>query len=226
MPDAHTCVLRGLQNPSLGVSASFVSVLSLSDRKKSVFFFLRKTEVLSTAFFKKRIPLKNGKSFTHADAYNKRFMFHHIPMARERFRPPFTRPSAVTFPPAFSMRVRSRSSSGLWSNERSTALPFRQRTQRESPALATTRWFLHKRTTHAVQPLSEPGCGYKTTVRMQSSYWKHQPPCLQTATCTVDSMGGYLMHNWVNPFTILLALLVATNTETGLVKSQDKKGCW
>lgn len=46
-----------------------------------------------------------------------------IPIALERFSPPLTRPSMVTFPPAFLIRASSTSSSGLWSYDISTALP-------------------------------------------------------------------------------------------------------
>uniref|UniRef100_A0A915KEQ3 Uncharacterized protein n=1 Tax=Romanomermis culicivorax TaxID=13658 RepID=A0A915KEQ3_ROMCU len=57
--------------------------------------------------------------------------------ALDILRPPFTRPSAVMAPPAASTRRRSTSSSGLWSIDKSSALPLRHKTQRLSPALAT-----------------------------------------------------------------------------------------
>lgn len=80
-----------------------------------------------------------------------------IPIALDIFRPPLTRPSSVTLPPAASIRVFSIKSSGLWSAERSIALPPRHRTQRESPALATNICLSFIRATTAVVPLSDPG---------------------------------------------------------------------
>jgi len=79
------------------------------------------------------------------------------PSALERLRPPFTLPSLVTSPPAFTMRCISGTSSGLWSWLSSTALPLLQRTHRESPALATYSSFPLSNATTAVHPLSAPG---------------------------------------------------------------------
>ena len=81
-----------------------------------------------------------------------------LPMALERLRPPLTLPSGVTFPPAFSILVISISSSGLWSIERSTAIPAFDKTHRESPALATMMRLPCINATTAVHPLSLPGC--------------------------------------------------------------------
>ncbi len=81
----------------------------------------------------------------------------YLPIALERLRPPLTRPSGVTVPPAFSILSHSGLSSGLWSNDRSIAWPPRDSTHRESPALATTRCLLRSKATTAVQPLSLPG---------------------------------------------------------------------
>ena len=78
----------------------------------------------------------------------------HIPRALDKFKPPFTLPSQVTFPPALWILFSSCSSSGLWSVDISRAMPFRQSTQRESPTLATVSWFSHKTATIAVVPLS------------------------------------------------------------------------
>mmetsp|Transcript_14419 Transcript_14419/g.43139 ORF Transcript_14419/g.43139 Transcript_14419/m.43139 type:complete len:219 (-) Transcript_14419:402-1058(-) len=46
-------------------------------------------------------------------------------------------PIIATWPPAFRMRSSSPGSSGLWSSESSTALPFLQTIARESPQFAT-----------------------------------------------------------------------------------------
>ena len=78
----------------------------------------------------------------------------HIPRALDKFKPPFTLPSQVTFPPALWILFSSCSSSGLWSVDISRAMPFRQSTQRESPTLATVSWFSRKTATIAVVPLS------------------------------------------------------------------------
>ena len=51
-----------------------------------------------------------------------------LPMALLRLRPPLTRPSAVTLPPAFLILFISMSSSGLWSADISTAVPSLQTT--------------------------------------------------------------------------------------------------
>jgi len=80
-----------------------------------------------------------------------------VPRARDKFSPPLTRPSHVTRPPAFTMRSCSDGSSGLWSSDMLNALPSRQRTQRESPALATYSWSSLSNAITAVQPLSAPG---------------------------------------------------------------------
>ena len=44
------------------------------------------------------------------------------PMARERLRQPFTRPSSETCPPAPLMRSYSSANCGLWSRDSSKAL--------------------------------------------------------------------------------------------------------
>ena len=80
-----------------------------------------------------------------------------IPMALDKLSPPLTRPSPVTLPPAASIRCFSSSSSGLWSMDKSTALPAWHNTQRESPALATTSSRSLSKATTAVHPLSIPG---------------------------------------------------------------------
>ena len=78
------------------------------------------------------------------------------PNALDRFNPPLTLPSQVTFPPALWILLSSCSSSGLWSMDISKALPFLHKTQRESPTLATVNWFSCKKATIAVVPLSYP----------------------------------------------------------------------
>mmetsp|Transcript_51611 Transcript_51611/g.142897 ORF Transcript_51611/g.142897 Transcript_51611/m.142897 type:complete len:299 (+) Transcript_51611:247-1143(+) len=90
------------------------------------------------------------------------------PMDRERLRSPFTRKTVRlakwwprTQPPAFRIRVRSASRSGLWSSDSSTALPSRQSTARLSPALATTSLSWQTQQTTAVQPIQ-----YGSTSRM------------------------------------------------------------
>ena len=79
-----------------------------------------------------------------------------LPIALDKFKPPFMRPSPVILPPALSIRVFSGSSSGLWSTDISIGNPFRHKTQRESPAFATYNLFLYMRATIAVVPLSFP----------------------------------------------------------------------
>ena len=81
----------------------------------------------------------------------------YLPRALERLRPPLTRPSAVTLPPAATILSRSGEFSGLWSSDRSTALPLRLSTHLESPTLATMICLSLIRVKMAVQPLSCPG---------------------------------------------------------------------
>lgn len=70
-----------------------------------------------------------------------------------RLRLPSTRPS-VTWLPAFSIRLSSISSSGLWSKESGKALPPRPNTHLESPALAAYIFYmLSISITFAVQPI-------------------------------------------------------------------------
>mmetsp|Transcript_69056 Transcript_69056/g.202167 ORF Transcript_69056/g.202167 Transcript_69056/m.202167 type:complete len:203 (+) Transcript_69056:138-746(+) len=97
------------------------------------------------------------------------FLYSMSPIARERFRFPFTRwwtlvPTGIssTRPPAASMRVRSVSSLGLWSCESSTCLPWRQSTARESPAFAQTTSVLDIRMQTAVHPTlsAAPASGF------------------------------------------------------------------
>ena len=81
------------------------------------------------------------------------------PKARDRFNPPFTRPSAknnysfyffaiwkchehVRYPPAFLILVSSMSSSGLWSKDSATAFPALERTPRLSPMFAVMIFFV------------------------------------------------------------------------------------
>lgn len=80
-----------------------------------------------------------------------------LPRALERLSPPLTRPSTVTFPPAATILSRSGASSGLWSTDKSTALPFRHSTHLESPTLATMICLPRIKDKMAVQPLSCPG---------------------------------------------------------------------
>ena len=81
----------------------------------------------------------------------------YLPRALERLRPPLTRPSAVTLPPAATILSRSEEFSGLWSSDRSTAVPLRLSTHLESPTLATMICLSRIRVKMAVQPLSCPG---------------------------------------------------------------------
>ena len=80
-----------------------------------------------------------------------------IPMALDKLRLPFTLPSGVTNPPALSIRFFSVVSSGLWSTDKSMALPLRDRTHLESPAFATYSLLPLISARQAVQPLSLPG---------------------------------------------------------------------
>mmetsp|Transcript_4947 Transcript_4947/g.14425 ORF Transcript_4947/g.14425 Transcript_4947/m.14425 type:complete len:213 (+) Transcript_4947:265-903(+) len=82
------------------------------------------------------------------------------PIDRDKLRSPFTRwrtcgPKRwfMTHPPAFSMRACSPGKLGLWSSDMSTAMPWRQRTARLSPALATTMVSGQTQHTTAVQPI-------------------------------------------------------------------------
>mmetsp|Transcript_2723 Transcript_2723/g.7503 ORF Transcript_2723/g.7503 Transcript_2723/m.7503 type:complete len:357 (-) Transcript_2723:106-1176(-) len=82
-------------------------------------------------------------------------LYFKSPMARERLRFPLTRWCpfiSCTNPPAFSMRVLSRMSAGLWSTLSAWALPPRQMTARESPAHPTTRCLPWRQATTAVHP--------------------------------------------------------------------------
>ena len=63
------------------------------------------------------------------------FLYYMSPIARERFRPPFTRPK-LTEPPALVIRFIYYGSYGLWSLLSYFVWPFMQATDRESPALA------------------------------------------------------------------------------------------
>ena len=81
----------------------------------------------------------------------------YIPMALDKLRLPFTLPSGVTNPPALSIRFFSVVSSGLWSTDKSMALPLRDRTHLESPAFATYSLLPLISARQAVQPLSLPG---------------------------------------------------------------------
>mmetsp|Transcript_12484 Transcript_12484/g.52518 ORF Transcript_12484/g.52518 Transcript_12484/m.52518 type:complete len:257 (-) Transcript_12484:899-1669(-) len=77
------------------------------------------------------------------------------PIARLRLSTPFTRPSATKHL-AFSMRLSSSGSSGLWSRLSATAAPPRDSTHRLSPQFATTREFPRTTATTAVQPAAGP----------------------------------------------------------------------
>ena len=79
-----------------------------------------------------------------------------VPIALDRFNPPFTRPSPVIFPPAFVILAVSPSSSGLWSTDISTAFLPLHSTHLESPTFATTNWSPRFKATIAVEPLSLP----------------------------------------------------------------------
>lgn len=91
---------------------------------------------------------------------------NNLPRARERFSPPLTRPSAVTLPPAATILSLSGEFSGLWSSDRSMALPARLSTHLESPTLATMIWLFWIKVKIAVQPLSWPGWKMKENTRM------------------------------------------------------------
>mmetsp|Transcript_30405 Transcript_30405/g.70104 ORF Transcript_30405/g.70104 Transcript_30405/m.70104 type:complete len:221 (+) Transcript_30405:130-792(+) len=85
-----------------------------------------------------------------------RFLYSRSPMARLRFKFPFTRapplPSSFTVPPAASMRALSVSAVGLWSYDNSRALPARHITALLSPAFAVITSSFRTRTHTAVQP--------------------------------------------------------------------------
>ena len=63
------------------------------------------------------------------------FLYSKSPIARERFKFPFTRPSVMN-PPAFFILALSFFISGLWSIDNSVTFPFSEMTLLESPALA------------------------------------------------------------------------------------------
>mmetsp|Transcript_22003 Transcript_22003/g.63442 ORF Transcript_22003/g.63442 Transcript_22003/m.63442 type:complete len:264 (-) Transcript_22003:92-883(-) len=92
------------------------------------------------------------------------FLYRKSPMARDRLRSPFTlyklpwgQGCSMTVPPALRILANSEGLLGLWSSDMSTALPPRQRTARQSPALATTTASGLTRQTMAVQPMKS-GC--------------------------------------------------------------------
>jgi len=64
------------------------------------------------------------------------FLYIRSPIARDKLRLPFTRPSLLTKPPAFWIRALSVAFCGLWSIDNATDFPLTDKTQRESPALA------------------------------------------------------------------------------------------
>ena len=79
------------------------------------------------------------------------FLYSKSPSALESANIPLTLPSS-TNPPAFWILRISFVSSGLWSWESSTAVPFFARTVRESPALAHMISVFVTRMTVAVHP--------------------------------------------------------------------------
>lgn len=123
------------------------------------------------------------------------FLYAWSPSALDKFKPPFTLPSKVTLPPAFSILALSAGSSGLWSSDISTAFPFRltihlckiriffkclskksllYEVYLESPALATNKLFPLRTATTAVHPESLPGCKWNgfSLKCLANAYWK------------------------------------------------------
>jgi hypothetical protein len=92
--------------------------------------------------------LAGGRPFTH--------LWRKSPNARERAKSPLTRPSTMK-PPAWSMRSRSAVTFGLWSRERGSATPARQRTARESPTFATVSERRVTRSETNVEPHAHAG---------------------------------------------------------------------
>ncbi|PNT64395.1 hypothetical protein BRADI_4g28097v3 [Brachypodium distachyon] len=109
------------------------------------------------------------------------------PMARDMASTPSTlAPSQnMTRPPADSIRSSSSGLSGLWSEERGTGAPSRQRTARESPQLDTTTRRASTTATTAVDPTWSHLCASHRQLALSS---RSRPPAAITSASILEKL--------------------------------------